>query len=530
MGILDSIKQKWGSLMNSIQAGVSAFRKEYLSANLIDPEDFSDYEARAFRYEFYWAFYENTVYEELIHKWAQTFKTREGLYKYIRGIYNPAARICNFERDHIWAGRLDIQDGKATANGALPIETDNDNLRGAIATLWKASNWQAQKDLTTLWGTTYGDVAIMVVDDVFRQKVSLRIVNPGNLIEVERDFNGNVKAYTFEEARLSGDEDEADQTVYYKEVVTRDGDNVNYRTFRDGQPFAWQNDSEGNPVSEWSEPYGFIPLVVIPHIDVGLDWGYSELHTGRVKFAEVDDIASKLDDQIRKIVDAKWLASGVDDPNRKQGTLQMNTGTPTEDRPYPGREEEHILYGPPGSTMEPLVAPLPISQTGDEISRMNDALGDDYPELMLIKMTTRGQLSGVALDIAREPIRDKVVERRGRYDDFLVRIQQMAIAIGGWRGYDGYEGFNLDSYKNGDLDHSIGERPIFKSTMLQDIELSLALWSAAEKAGAAGAGLEVFLKEIGWDDKRISKVTNSSEFQSRQAAMRAGMLVNREEG
>ena len=77
---------------------------------------------------------------------------------------------------------------------------------------------------------------------------------------------------------------------------------------------------------------------MIQNQDVGLDWGFSELHTGRVKFAEVDDIASKLNDQIRKTVDSKWLAAGVDDPARTKKSLQFETGTPTINKPYPGRD------------------------------------------------------------------------------------------------------------------------------------------------------------------------------------------------
>lgn len=525
MAIFDGLKALGNRVMNAIAAAVGSYRREYLSVDVLDPEVFSDYDARAFRYAFFWAFYENTVYQELVHTWAKTFKTREGLYKYIRGIYNPAARICNFSRDHIWAGQLAVIDRQAMPEGALPIVTNNPALRGAIGALWQASNWQSQKDLTTLWGSIYGDVCLMVVDDPARRKVSLRIVNPGNLIEVERDFSGNVKAYTFEEIRLSGDEDDPLEAVTYRETAERDGVNVVYRTYREGKPFDW-----GNGAAEWSVPYGFIPIVVIPHIDVGLNWGFSELHTGRVKFAEVDDIASKLNDQIRKIVDSKWLASGVDDPSRKQKTLQMSTGTPTTNKPQPGREEEQILYAPQGAAMQPLVAPLPIAETGAEIERILARLGDDYPELELIKMSIRGQLSGVALRTAREPVADKIIERRGRYDDYLVRIQRMAVAIGGWRGYAGYDGFDLGSYERGDLEHKIGDRPVFKSSFVDDIEQATALWGAAEIAGKAGVGLEAFLREIGWDDERIARVIDSEEFRSRQAAMRAGMMMESEEG
>jgi hypothetical protein len=67
----------------------------------------------------------------------------------------------------------------------------------------------------------------------------------------------------------------------------------------EGGALDW--DGEG---AEWDYPYGFTPMVVFQHNNVGLDFGWSELFPGLSKFREVDDLASKLSDQIRKMVDA----------------------------------------------------------------------------------------------------------------------------------------------------------------------------------------------------------------------------------
>ena len=47
----------------------------------------------------------------------------------------------------------------------------------------------------------------------------------------------------------------------------------------------------------------------------------------------------------------------------------------------------------------------------------------------------------------------------------------MALAIGGFRGYEGFDGFTLDSYAAGDLDHTIPARPVFGRDPLDDLEL-----------------------------------------------------------
>lgn len=505
--------------MNTIRTTITTFRESYLSSDTVDPENFSDWDSRNFRYKFFWAMFENTAYEEAVHTWAKGYKTRQALYKYIRGIYNPSARVCNFQRDHVWAGRLNIVDGMATDEGALPIVTDNDALRGAIGALWKASNWQAKKDLVVLWGAVFGDVAISIVDNPEKNKVYLRIVNPGTLTRVERDFFGNVKSYEIQEIRVNDEDEEYE----YREIATRDGDNVLYTTYLDGEIYDF---GQGG---EWTVPYGFIPMVIIPHIDVGLDWGYSELHTGRGKFAEIDDIASKLNDQVRKTVDAKWLASGVENPKLRQKSLTMTGATPTENKPQPGREEEHILYAPQGASMQPLIAPLPIDATNATIQQMYEALENEYPELKLEKLTVQGALSGAALRIARQPVETKILQRRAGYDDALVRVQQMAIAIGGWRGYDGYAGFNLASYEQGTLDHSIGERPVFRTFETDKVEEAAQFWAAAKIAGEAGVGLEAFLREMGWTEDKVEEILESAEYKSRLQSMQTGLLIDREE-
>jgi len=103
--------------------------------------------------------------------------------------------------------------------------------------------------------------------------------------------------------------------------------------------YAWPEhvNRDGNPVAVWSEPYGFVPLVLTQHINVGMDWGWSEFHASLSKFREVDDLASKLDDQIRKTVDAKWAVIGMPKP---KDTPSVKGRAITTDNEEPGRDEE----------------------------------------------------------------------------------------------------------------------------------------------------------------------------------------------
>jgi hypothetical protein len=496
-------------------AGINGFREAFLSAGLQDETPFTDWEARKLRYAMYWAFYENTAYKNL-HTWAISYRQQQALYRYIRGIYNPAYRLGEFWKAHVWGGMLDYEAGDGNKKqSAIPIETENEKLRPAIAQVWKWSNWQVRKGILSLYGSVLGDVGLQVVDDVDKGKVYLQIIHPAIIKSVDMDAWGNVKGYEFEETRehpLS-----PGLTVTYTETAEREGESVIFRTLLNGQPYAWNGVS-----GEWSEPYGFVPLVMVQHNNVGLDYGWSELHAGRAKVQELDDLSSKLGDQIRKMVDAPWLMAGVEKPRagaRAQGA------TPTMDAPAPGREETPVLYGPLGASATPLVAPLDITAAGNHIMGILAEIERDYPELQMDIWTAKGATSGRALRLARERVETKVQGVRPNYDDPLVRAQQMAVAIGGFRGYKPFGGFGLESYAKGDLEHSIGERPAFRKDPFDDIEFSGAFWAAAKTAVDTGLPLMVYLEREGWSEKDLKRVAESPEMEAKMQGLKMATMM-----
>jgi hypothetical protein len=482
-------------------AGLTAFRQAYLSAGTENADEFSDFGARRMRYAIFWAFFENTAYSEAVNTWSKKFKVDYGLYKHIRTIYNPAYRLGSFWQAHLMGGALDPNagDGKQKPS-ALPISIPDtnprgDDLRRALAFLWKSSNWQIRKDIFTLRGAVLGDVALRIVDDPERGNVYLDVVQPSTLYDLTLDPFGNIKGYVIEEVRDDPRVSEVrgvDRDVMYREIVTRDGDLVHYLTTLNNAPFAWNNIA-----AEWDEPYGFVPLVVVKHNDVGLDWGWSELHAGLAKFREADDLASKANDQIRKLVDSPWLLSGVNAPST---TPTTTNSAALGGKPQPGREEVPILYAPAGATATPLVAPLDLGNTLLHIKELLAEIERDYPELKADELRLSGALTGRALELAQQPAADKVIQRRPNYDDALVRAHQMAIAIGGLRGYKGYEGFDLTSYEAGLLDHMIGERDVFRKTRGDRLEEDNLLYTGAASATTAGVPLETVLRRDGWTD------------------------------
>lgn len=478
-------------------AAYKAFREPALISDLLaEPSDFNDFDYRRLRYAMMWSFYENSAYRD-IHTWAQAFRAEYGLYKYTRNVYNPSYRLGEFWKSQLMGGLLRPRDGQRQA---LPVMSENEALLDAIHQLWENSNWQRKKSVYGLYGAVFGDVALRVVDDMVREKVYISVVHPGVIKDVELDAFGNVKGYEIEEARP--DPEGGTQPVAYREVVTRDGEGIVFEIFRNNEPYSW-----GGQPSSWREEYGFTPLVLLKHIDVGLDWGWSELHAGLSKFREVDDLGSKLHDQIRKMVDSPWLFGGVENPKTRRGAHPTTTGNDaTIDRPEPGRDEIPVLYGPVGATAVPLVSDLDLAGASEEIKRTLAEIERDYPELALDVMRVQGSLSGRALRLAQRPVENKVIERRSGYDRALVQAQQMAIAIGGYRGYKGFKGFGLDSYAAGALDHRIGDRPVFEPDALDTAEEERFFWQAAMFAVKAGAPLLAYLKSRGWSEAYLKEL------------------------
>jgi hypothetical protein len=495
--------------------GVKAFQRAFMGKS--DAPEFESYDARLLRYAILWAMYENTAYQD-VHNFARQYKSAYGLYRYARGIYNPVLRLGDFWRAHLLAGKLDPDAGDGSAiPSALPVVTENESLRPAIAQVWKWSNMQRLKGVLSLRTSIMGDGVLMVHDDPNKQKVSIRWLNPMFLKDVTFDGEGNVRGYVIE--FKTNDPAGSNRTVKYTEQASRNGEFVVYQTFLNDNLYAWDGVS-----AEWDVEYGFVPMVVFQHNNVGLRWGWSELQPGLAKFREVDDIASKTSDYIRKVVDAPMLYAGVKDPSASDKGTPVRTRNRSTDKPDAGREEIPAIYTTNENAKAiPIIANLNLADTVTHLENMLAGLERDYPELATDLHNVEGEISGRALRINRNPAEEKVFDRRVDYDDAIVRIQKMAISIGGWRGYEGFQGFNLESFKLGDLEHTIGERPVFAKDPMDDLERDGVFWDTANKAKAAGVPLPVFLQQQGWDEKKINDVIKSEEYQMRLESQRLGV-------
>ena len=505
--------------MDSLTAGVTAFRETYFNTAPQNVEVFESYSARQLRYALLWAMFENTIYRDL-HRFSKDMIRRLGLYKYIRSIYNPANRLGLFWQTHVMGGALDPLAGDGSqVPTALPIITPNENLRPMIARLWAWSNFPIKKDLLGLFGSILGDVGIRLIDDPENSQISMAIFHPSKIRDCRFDERGNVKAYSYQEPRedprtevplqITESSLAKKRYVVYTETAEHgEGDEIIFTTYLDGSPYAWNGQ-----MARWSEPYGFVPMVLIQHNDVGFDWGWSEIMPVMPKVREVDDQASKVGDQIRKLVDAPWLLAGVSKPDSRDPKAKATPRPTGEETGQEGRQEIPIFYGPAGANAIPLVAPLNLADALANIDSLIAELERDLPELRHDIWSVEGDPSGKALRISRQPVEDKVLMRRVNYDDGIKRAMQMGMSMGGLRGYPEFTSVTPDSFRQGDLDFMIGDRPVFRKDSFDDIEEQVALWNGAAVAASAGVGIDIYLSQQGWTEENIQKILESPFYQ-----------------
>jgi hypothetical protein len=113
----------------------------------------------------------------------------------------------------------------------------------------------------------------------------------------------------------------------------------------------------------------------------------------------------------------------------------------------------------------------------------------DYPELALPDIRKQGQMTAPGVKAGFADGISRFVEARGRYDDALVRLNQMGISIAAHHGYEGFEAFSLDSFAAGDLAHAVAERSV--------IEDALTLKERVEALTASGAPAWLIWRMIG---------------------------------
>lgn len=495
---------QWGNIMTASRLAMQAFR-------LAMTEPYGthmDFESQIGTYNMLWQYYRNEAYSEL-DAWA-SYVDQRGLYRNTVNLYNPVRRLVDFYAGIVYSGML-TPDGMPHDDGqpsAIPFDRDmSPELVIAIAQVFQWSNWAINNHVMVRYGAALGSVLTEVRDDPERGRIQLAVVWPGFVTDLDLDDFGNVKGYTIE--YRSYDREEEREYDYKREV---DGESI--RTYKDNRPFSY----DGDP-AEHDNPYGFVPAVWAKHVDNGTDHGSPAVRSIS-KIDYLNSLASHAIDQVHKIVGAPVVVAGD------------NMRRLIDDEPLPHVDRRHeqdtmdIIQAAAGSSVHALYTPP--GEALNHIQQLTTEIEEDHPELsMYQQLRSMERVSGPGADRMFGDVAAYVAEARSAYDQALVKLCQMSVAIGGFRANGGgwtglnhqqqkFTPFDLESWQDDQLGISIMPRPLFMPSEYERLQIELARMQL-EQAKASLASPQVNGGANGITE-RIRQIAESDS-QAEQAAL-----------
>lgn len=455
-----------------------------------------------------WEFYRSTAFDD-VARW-QGYRERFRLYRNTRLIYNPTRRLCDFYAGQVFPGVLSA-DGRDLADGlqlAIPLSADaSPELQTAISQWWQWSNWQSRKHLFVRHGAIFGSVLVEVEDERARGRVGARVVWPPYVTAVDLDSQDNVRGYVLQYRAV---DDVGDQYDYRREVTR-----AAIRTFRDNQPFDFDGGGAERP-----NPYGFVAAVWAKHQDLGDDYGAPAADGSLGTIRELNSLASHLHDAAERQADSPIFIF-AEESLRPLLDAKPRAGSAADTDVTADRQSVQIWRGSPGGSVGSIAQAMDLAQAHLYLADLLEGLEKERPELTLWeKLRDMSTLTGPAAARLMGDVVSRVQETSANYDLQLIKLHQMAVAIGGYCANSGAWGptgeltrqqqkflpFGLDSYKRGDLDHTILPRPLVPPTKLERWQESQAKWASASAATGAGVPLEVWaVEDAGWTEEQVTK-------------------------
>jgi len=439
-----------------------------------------DFYDRTAAYDLLWSYYTNNAYDSLSSAW-NILQIKNNYYRHTRPIFNPTRRLVDMYAGAVWPGVLNAEpdDIPSHAQLAVPLpEKTPKQLRAAINQIWQWSNFSAQRYTMVRYGAALGNVMVEIIDDVDRGKVVYDIIWPSYVTDLELDYGGHVKAYSIE---YKSEDFTTDKEFVYRRDVTAE----RISTFYDDRPYSYN----GVP-SSYANPYGFAPAVWTSHANIGNVFGMPALRNV-TKIDELNSLVSHANDQIHKVLSAPIvLALHSPDaplPDKKTEEVELNAV----------QSREAIDYIEANTDAQVHTISLPEGQALKHIQVLLDEVERDHPELsMWDKMRGMSQVSGIAVERLFGDASNYIREAQTNYDTSLIRLCQMSIAIAGMRRSEGaggwsednyqrakFDGYSLESYKDGELDFYILPRPMVPLTEQEAMQIKI-LRAQAERLEA----------------------------------------------
>jgi hypothetical protein len=332
-----------------------------------------------------------------------------------------------------------------------------------------------------------------VVDDPARQQVRLEVINPTCVKAIHKNEVGMID-YAVIEYYIHDPlfPDKANEYAKYTEVITPDY----FRTYRNGEQFAYYVSPIGDPIAEWENEYGFVPLYHAMHNDVGMTWGANAYYGALQKINELNDIASIINDGARNQVRFPIAITGAT-------STQVSLGGSSNDTP--AKDSLNVITLPADATIQALPPNINLADGLQTIQEILAELERDFPELSLHRIRDGGNLTAPGVKSAYSDAIARIQSAMVVYDTTLVEAQRGAIAIAGMRGYRGYEGFGMGVLYEDALDHNVKLRPVINDTLTQAERINLIAQVADNSANS------VLLAELGLNEDEVEAIVQKSD-------------------
>lgn len=430
---------------------------------------------RTAAYNFLWMYYVNTAYDSLNYSW-NSLRVKNRYYRFTRAIFNPTRRLVDLYAGSVWPGVLtaDAEDIPKNFQIAVPFSKSTDEkVAQAAGQVFQWSNFASQRYALIRQCAALGNLLVEIVDDVDSGKITFDLVWPGHVKDLILDRGGHVRSHTVQYRYY----DPADDKEYtYTRAVTQD----RISTYRDGVPYSY----DGVP-SSYENVYGFDPSVWVTHANIGGIFGMPAIRNV-TKIDELNSLVSHANDQIHKILSAP-IVLGIHSPEAPLPEQQTDEAPPQALQLGSLKERDVIDYIESNIGAEVSTINLPEGQALRHIEELLKEIERDSPELsMWHSMRELNQVSGIAVERLFGDAAIYIYEAQTNYDVALTRLLQMSIAIGGMRAREGaggwsetnyqrkkFDGFDLESYRKGDLEIAILPRPLVTPTQTEAVQLEI---------------------------------------------------------
>lgn len=366
----------------------------------------------------------NTIYESLGLAAFDPDLAANAATDLVRGVYNPVAAIVDAYRNYTLAGSLGPSDDAEADVHIVPGANAQGGLEQAILNIWRWSNLEIEKQMIPEFAANLGDALISVVGrppgtDGSPGKVWLDVHHPSKLTEVKTDDRGNITFARIDETRFPEKSVDAvirelegrptltrDQSYTYTAIYTK----TEFATFKDGKLYDYANDVAGEG-GRWENPWGFVPLVLIPHKRTKDTWGLNAYADSISVINEVNLDASICGQLLGVWLAPQWVIFGIG-----AGQTLKRDGSAWK------VEKD--------GKAQALVTNVDFAGAYVHIGNMLKWLADRQPELTLARVREKGLETGAAIRAMLFDLIRLMELAQDNYDDGLKRAIFMALTIG----------------------------------------------------------------------------------------------------